>query len=180
VKQLFRGEAYRPYRLRYNNKKLKTINQKEKNMKSNSNKFRRTRKNRKYTAGFTLIEIMVVLFIILAMAGAAVLAYGSYLESGRKKTTKQYIDNLNTAVETFNVDIGRYPSGLHDLLECPSGVSPSKWNGPYVKNLQQSDPWQNEYRYEAPGRRNPRSFDLWSVGQDGQDGNEDDIGNWAD
>jgi general secretion pathway protein G len=148
-------------------------------MRKNSNKFRQSRENRKHASGFTLIEIMVVLFIILAMMGAAVLAVTSSLETGKIRTTKQYVETLATATELFNINVGQYPSSsLQDLLECPSGLSPNKWGGPYVKTLQQVDPWQNEYRYERPGRHNPKGVDIWSIGPDGQDGNEDDIGNW--
>ncbi|MDR1925055.1 MAG: type II secretion system major pseudopilin GspG [Planctomycetaceae bacterium] len=132
----------------------------------------------KSAKGFTLVEVMVVLFIMLAMAGAAVLAYTSFLESGKIKTTKQYISNLEVAIDSFHINVSRYPSSLQDLLECPSGISQTNWGGPYVRTLQQTDPWQNEYRYNAPGQHNTRSFDVWSPGPDCQDGTEDDIGNW--
>ncbi|MDR2643003.1 MAG: type II secretion system major pseudopilin GspG [Planctomycetaceae bacterium] len=135
-------------------------------------------KGRKYKTGFTLVEVMIVLFIILSIAGSAVLAYGTYLENSKKKTTQMYISTLATAIKLFNVNVGRHPSGLQDLADCPSGVDPNKWGGPYVEVLKLADPWQNEYRYISPGQHK-KDFDVWSVGPDGQDGTEDDIGNWS-
>ncbi|MDR2344729.1 MAG: type II secretion system major pseudopilin GspG [Planctomycetaceae bacterium] len=134
--------------------------------------------NYKYRAAFTLIEIMVVLFIITMIAGSAVLATTSYLERGRKKTTRQYISQLDTAIKSFNMAVGKYPSALQDLLTCPSEVSPAKWGDSYVTHLQQADPWGYEYRYNTPGQH-VKEFDVWSIGPDGQDGTEDDIGNWS-
>jgi general secretion pathway protein G len=147
-------------------------------MKKNSNKFGQSRENRKRVSGFTLIEIMVVLFIIVSIAGAAVLSYNNYIQNAKIGTTKQYVETLSTATEAFHLNVGQYPSSLQDLLECPSGISTSKWGGPYVRNLQKADPWQNEYRYEQRGQHNKNGFDVWSIGPDGQDGSEDDIGNW--
>jgi general secretion pathway protein G len=119
---------------------------------------------------------MIVLFIILSIAAAALLNYSIYIDNSRKQTTQQYVTNLSTAIQSFNLTVGRYPSTLQDLLDCPSDVSTSKWGGPFVTSLQ-ADPWQNEYRYITPGQR-VKDFDVWSAGPDGQDGNEDDIGNW--
>jgi general secretion pathway protein G len=147
-------------------------------MKNTNNKIQKNRKNYKHQAGFTLIEIMVVLFIMLSIAGVSVIAIRAYLESGRKKTTKMYISNIETAIQTFNMDVGRNPASLQDLMACPSDVPTGKWNGPYTKNLQQTDPWQNEYRYNSPGQK-VKDFDVWSPGPDGQDGTDDDIGNWT-
>jgi general secretion pathway protein G len=121
---------------------------------------------------------MIVLFIMLSIASVGVLAYGSYLESSRKKTTQQYVTNLNTAIQAYNMNVGRYPSTLGDLLNRPSDVSDGKWGGPYINNLHQEDPWRNEYRYISPGQH-LKEFDVWSAGPDGQDGTEDDIGNWT-
>ncbi|MDR2762410.1 MAG: type II secretion system major pseudopilin GspG [Planctomycetaceae bacterium] len=149
------------------------------NMKKKNSAICQSCENRKRRVGFTLVEIMVVLFIGILMIGGSALAYTSFLETGKKRTTKQYITTLETAIQSYNMDVGRYPASLQDLIICPSDVSSGKWGGPYLKHLQAADPWQNEYRYNSPGQR-IRAFDVWSSGPDGQDGTEDDIGNWAD
>ncbi|MDR2168967.1 MAG: type II secretion system major pseudopilin GspG [Planctomycetaceae bacterium] len=149
-------------------------------MNKNDEKYLGLCSGRGYKVGFTLIEIMVVLFILLAMFGATVVGYNSFLESGKKQTTKQYIANLDTAIRGYSLNVGKYPSALQDLISCPSDVSPNKWGTePYLRTLQQTDPWQNEYRYITPGQH-VKEFDVWSPGPDGQDGTEDDIGNWPD
>ncbi|MDR0392083.1 MAG: type II secretion system major pseudopilin GspG [Planctomycetaceae bacterium] len=147
-------------------------------MKCNRNSNRALCNKREYMTGFTLIEIMIVLFIMLSMVGAAVLSYSSYLNNSKKQTTRQYIANVTTAIHAFNMSVGRYPSALQDLLNCPSDVAPGKWGGPHLEHLQESDPWGNEYRYTSPGQHK-KDFDIWSSGPDGQDGTEDDIGNWS-
>jgi general secretion pathway protein G len=53
-----------------------------------------------------------------------------------------------------------------------------KWNGPYREKAVPSDPWGRQYQYASPGRHNTDSYDVWSLGPDGADGTDDDIGNW--
>jgi len=95
---------------------------------------------------------------------------------------KTEISLLNTALEAYRLDLGQYPGtaqGLAPLSTGPAG-SPEKdrWNGPYLKGPVPLDPWGRPYRYLSPGKHHPQGFDLWSVGQDGIDGTEDDLGNW--
>jgi hypothetical protein len=67
------------------------------------------------------------------------------------------------------------------LITAPKDAELAKrWSGPYMKSTRNAflDPWGNLYRYTHPGKRNPDTFDVWSIGPDGQDGTADDIGNW--
>ena len=140
-------------------------------------------RRRRPSQGFTLIEVMVVLFILLALASASVLAVQSYRASARQKTAELFIRAMETPLETFNTDIGRYPTteeGLGALLSPPPTLTnPAKWSGPYVKeNVSGFDPWDNPYQYEYPGRRSSTSYDLWSSGPDGISDTDDDICSW--
>ena len=72
-----------------------------------------------------------------------------------------------------------YPQTLDDLVETPAdATNPDKWGGPYLEKRVPLDPWDNEYMYANPGKNNTTKFDVWSMGADGMDGSEDDIGNW--
>ncbi|MDR0392018.1 MAG: type II secretion system major pseudopilin GspG [Planctomycetaceae bacterium] len=134
--------------------------------------------DRKYASGFTLIEIMIVLFIMLSMMSAGVLAYNTYINNSRIQTTQQYITNVTMAIQAFNLKVGRNPSELQDLVVCPSNIEQGKWGEKYLDKLKETDPWGNEFRYSSPGQHR-KDFDIWSSGPDGQDGTEDDIGNWT-
>jgi general secretion pathway protein G len=89
------------------------------------------------------------------------------------------METIATALDTFEVDMGTYPStaqGLQSLMKRP-GTSP-RWHGPYSKALP-IDPWGHPYQYLSPGVHNRRGlYDLWSAGPDGRDGTADDITNW--
>jgi general secretion pathway protein G len=83
-------------------------------------------------------------------------------------------------LDAFEVDTGQYPkgkNGLNDLVVAPRDVQ--GWKGPYMKNEIPKDPWGNDYVYEFPGKRNPSSYDLMSLGPDGRSGTDDDITNWS-
>ena len=129
-----------------------------------------------------MIEIMIVLVIIVMIMGLAISGVMARLAEARIKTTRTYIHNLESAIELYEVAIGRPPTteqGLAALVSRPSDLlNPDKWAGPYIKdNATGRDPWGSEYQYVSPGR-DGRRFDIWSFGPDGMDGTEDDIGSW--
>ncbi len=136
----------------------------------------------KKRAGFTLIEVMIVLFILMIMAGAAVLSYQTYIERARKSQAKIFVDSLAPALEKYNLDIGHYPTtseGLNALLSPPGNIDPAKWDGPYIEaKAARVDPWGQPYNYAFPGTKNQGKYDLSSNGPDQTDGTDDDIGNW--
>lgn len=144
----------------------------------------RKQRTRKDKLGFTLIEVMVVLFILLAMAGAGVVAVRGQQERANRNNTLLYVRSLSTAIELYQAGIGVLPTsdqGLNALLEAPSDLpDPTKWDGPYLRdNFQTHDPWGNPYQYQAPGERSRDGYDVWSFGPDGITGTDDDIGNWT-
>jgi general secretion pathway protein G len=134
--------------------------------------------------GFTLLEVMVVLFILVTLAGLAVTAYQGQLAQAKHQSAVVYIKGLVSAVELYELNIGRPPTseqGLNALLEAPSDLgNPAKWSGPYIKDtVQTSDPWGSPYRYASPSTHSKGNYDVWSCGPDGVDGTEDDIGQWT-
>lgn len=123
------------------------------------------------SAGYTLIEMLVVLTIIsliLGLVGPRVL---SYLSESRVKTAKLQIESFSSALDLFYVDEGRYPTsseGLAALVERPSGLD--IWTGPYVKGGRiPLDPWGHPYQYHAVTEHNP-PYEIVSLGPDGHGG----------
>lgn len=134
--------------------------------------------------GFTLMEVLVVLFILLAISSVMVVSIRGTRERAKVDETLLYVRTLATQVGVYEAHVGRLPTteqGLNALLEAPADLSnPSKWGGPYLTgNAKTSDPWGNPYQYVCPGSRSSDGFDVWSFGPDGIDGTEDDIGNWT-
>ena len=137
----------------------------------------------KQSAGFTLIEIMVVVVIIGILAATIIPQVSGTKFEAKVSAAKGDVAELEAALERFYVHLDRYPTseeGLKVLVEAPAGADKQQWRGPYIKRLR-PDPWRNPYQYRAPGTHNPASFDVWSKGADGADGGEGqgaDIGNW--
>ena len=134
------------------------------------------------SAGFTLIEIMVVVVIIGVLAATIIPQFIGTTHDAKVSAAKGHVAELESALERFNIHMDRYPTteeGLKALVEAPSAED-KKWRGPYIKLLR-PDPWGNQYQYRNPGIHHPTSFDVWSRGADGADGGEGegaDIGNW--
>jgi len=132
-------------------------------------------------AGFSFIEIMIVMSII----GLLMALVGPRLMKGREKAETQaaavQVENLGAALDTFRLDVGRYPStqeGLDALERKPS--SADRWDGPYLKKEVPLDPWGRRYVYAAPGQ-NGRPYDLYTLGADGMaggDGPNRDVTSW--
>src|SRR5436190_13535120 len=128
-------------------------------------------------AGFTLVEMLLVL-VILGVLAAIVYPKGAHRgEEARVTAARTQIAAFKTALDAFEVDNGFYPkgkNGLLDLVQKPSNAL--NWHQ-YLDNLPK-DPWNNDYVYECPGRHNANSYDLMSAGPDGRLGSDDDITNW--
>jgi general secretion pathway protein G len=131
-------------------------------------------------AGFTLLELLVVMVIIGLLAGYVGPKYFSQIGKSEVKTTRAQIDALGKALDQFRLDVGRYPTGeegLQALNAAPAGEG--RWAGPYLQKAVPMDPWGKPYQYKSPGERG--EYDLYSFGKDGQAGGQDesaDIGNW--
>lgn len=132
--------------------------------------------------GFTLIEILIVMVILGLLAALVGPKMFGKVGKSRQKTAKVQISLFETSLDTFRLDMGRYPTteeGLEALREKPSDSD--KWDGPYIPKRIPKDPWQNPYEYKAPGEEG--DYDIISYGADGKSGGEKenkDIVNWKD
>jgi general secretion pathway protein G len=130
--------------------------------------------------GFTLLEIMVVIVILGILASLVVPnLMGNKDKADRQKVVSDLIA-LENALDMYRLDNSNYPStdqGLQALVEEPSGTpTPRNYRDEgYIRRLPQ-DPWGNEYILVSPGERG--RIDIFSVGPDGEEGSDDDIGNW--
>ncbi|HSR72824.1 MAG TPA: type II secretion system major pseudopilin GspG [Kiloniellales bacterium] len=132
-------------------------------------------------AGFTLVELLVVLVILgLIMAFAAPRVI-QYLGGAKTDAAKIQIERLSNVLDLYRLEVGRYPDeqmGLDALIERPPDVE--TWNGPYLRNADSlTDPWGRPYIYRYPGEHG--EFDLYSLGADGREGGEgenQDLTSW--
>ncbi len=132
--------------------------------------------------GFTLIEVLLVLVILVIIGSLAVVAYIPMQRGAYINAADAQIKAFKTPLQAYRLALGDFPTtsqGLQALREMPSDVTATeKWLGPYLDSQVPLDPWGNEYRYENPGKHQADWPDIWSYGPDGTDGTEDDIGNW--
>jgi general secretion pathway protein G len=129
-------------------------------------------------AGFTLVELMLVLVILAILAGLVLPKFTGRAEQAKETAAKTQISTFATALGAYEVDTGSYPStqaGLRALVVQPSDVP--NWRGPYLESDIPLDPWLHPYIYEYPGKLNPSGYDIISMGLDGQQGTADDIVN---
>jgi len=132
-------------------------------------------------AGFSLVELMVVVFIMGLLATLIIINVAPVGEQSRVTKVQSDISAFENALEQYSLDMLGYPSpdiGLGALRTAPSGVDATRYRpGGYIKRLR-DDPWGNAYEYTMPGQRSGTRYDVFSRGPDGEAGTEDDIGNW--
>jgi len=130
--------------------------------------------------GFTLIELLIVMIILGLLAALVGPRLFKKVGKAKQQAAKTQIELLGSALDTFRLDVGRYPTteeGLEALIKDP-GID--NWDGPYLKkNKIPLDPWGRPYEYKCPGEHG--EYDLYSLGADGQIGGEGenrDIVSW--
>ncbi len=140
-----------------------------------------SRRRRTGNAGFTLIELMIVMAIIALLAALVGPRLIGKKEGAEVQAARAQIEMFGTALDAFRLDVGRYPTteeGLDALIHKPA--SADRWDGPYLrKELIPTDPWKHPYVYKSPGDHGP--YDIVSYGADGTpggEGNNHDIASW--
>lgn len=126
-------------------------------------------------AGFTLIEVLVVVVVIATLAGMVAPNVFRHLGTARETAAKSQIEMLAIALDTYRVDMGSYPNsaqGLVALRTVPEGARSGHWRGPYLRKDVPTDPWGNAYVYTFPSGDVHGGFDLRSYGADGAPGGE--------
>jgi len=129
--------------------------------------------------GFTLIEIIVVMVMIVLLASLVGPKLFPKLGKGKQSAAKAQISLIEQALDQFRLDVGRYPTtqeGLNALVTNP-GVP--KWEGSYLRKGLPADPWDRPYQYTCPGSNG--EFDLFSYGRDGKpdgEGEDADVVSW--
>ena len=146
---------------------------------------KKVRQKKNMQAGFTLIELMVVIIILGVLAGLIIPRVMGRPDEARQAKAKIQIESIESALKLYKLDNGGYPTteqGLHALVEAPTaGNLPKNWRqGGYLeKDKVPKDPWGNEFVYVSPGSHG--DFDLSCLGKDGEAGGEGvdkDINNW--
>jgi general secretion pathway protein G len=131
---------------------------------------RQSIRRRSHRRGFTLIEIMLVLVILAAVAGIAVFALGGTQAAAFTKTAASQINSLKTQLDMYKLNVGTYPATLEALHTQPSDVDANKWFQ-VSRDPIKPDPWGRPFEYKVSGD----SYELRSLGPDGQSGTADDI-----
>lgn len=145
---------------------------------------RQVRERLSSRAGFTLLELLVVMVILVLLASVVTVYVTGRVEEAKHSKAVADVNALEGALDQFYLHCGRYPTteeGLAALRTKPQSDDLTDWKGPYVKRAVPPDPWGVEYHYVCPGDNNPDSYDLYSLGKDnaeGGDGVNADIVNW--
>ena len=129
--------------------------------------------------GFTLIELLVVMVILGMLAALVGPQIFGKVGKGKQSAARTQIEMLGQALDSYRLDVGKYPTtseGLNALVTNPGAEG---WSGPYLKKAVPNDPWQKPYQYQSPGSHG--DYDLFSYGADGAAGGEGenkDVNSW--
>jgi general secretion pathway protein G len=141
-------------------------------MKTNIKSKNTTQRSR--ASAFTLIELLLVLAILAILAAIVVPKFTGVTAGANKKAAIAQLSTFATALDMFEVDNGHYPKNLNDLMVQPRDAK--NWRQ-YMDSIP-LDPWQHPYVYVFPGKHRPNSYDLSSMGPDGESGGNNVIANW--
>lgn len=130
-------------------------------------------------AGFSLIELLIVMVILGLLASLVGPKMFGKLGMAKQKTAKAQIEMLLTALDAYRLDMGAYPSSQEGLEALVTNPGDDRWDGPYLAKGLPEDPWGNPYHYEIPGQNG--EVDIYSYGLDNQpggDGEDKDVTSW--
>ncbi|HPE61602.1 MAG: type II secretion system major pseudopilin GspG [Thiothrix sp.] len=129
-------------------------------------------------AGYTLLELLIVITIIGVLLGVAVVNMSGTPDEARIAAAKQEVKTLELALDMYRMHNAKYPESgnLKALVEKPADAKSYPANGYLKGKTVPADPWGNVYKYLNPGNRS--EIDIYSLGPDGRE-SDDDIGNWS-
>ena len=140
------------------------------------------RKRRIYSQkGFTLIELLVVMVILGLLVGLVGMDVFKHVGTSKQKAARAQIEMFGSALDSFRLSVGRYPSTAEGLDALRKNPGVDFWDGPYLRKEVPPDPWGRPYVYVCPGQHG--DYDLVSLGADGQEGGEgenQDVVSWKD
>jgi general secretion pathway protein G len=134
-------------------------------------------RRRRFEAGYTLFEIMLVLGIIAVLVGSAIFLLGNQVEFAKIQRVDSDVQAISTALKTYEMMNYAMPTtaqGLEALVTRPTAEPvPKRWM-PFMTAMPM-DPWNKPYQYANPGVKNPNGYDIYSMGPDHQPGTPDDV-----
>jgi general secretion pathway protein G len=129
-------------------------------------------RNRRRRRGFTLMEVLLVLAILVILGSLVTVSYVNIQKGASIRSAQTQLNLLDEAIGLYQLDIGRIPASLDALREMPADIAnPAKYNGPYLKTEVPLDPWNTAYIYEADNQAG--QYTIKSLGPDGVEGNDD-------
>ena len=130
--------------------------------------------------GFTLIEIVIVLTIISILAAGSIYLLKGNVDVAKEQRVEGDIQNIMTQLQLYEARNMRPPTteqGIKALVEKPATEPlPERWT--QLLEEVPKDAWGQPYQYRYPAQKSKKAYDLWSIGADGKDATDDDIGNW--
>ena len=144
---------------------------------------RRHKKTRCKRRGFTLMELLLVMAILVILMSLVATRFAGTQKKSNINAAKVQIGLLKQPLEMYSLDMNSYPTteqGLEALTEAPEDLEDkTKWQGPYTDSKVKTDPWGGEYQYRYPPENDENQDfpEIWSLGPDGEDNTDDDIVN---
>ena len=144
-------------------------------MKLRNQRRRFSKTPRRSRQGFTLLELLLVMAILVVLAGLASFAVLGMAANANSSAASVEIKTLQNACKMYKLQVQAFPSKLQDLSTRPSGLDQTAWGGPYIDSPITNDPWNRPYKYSPNDGNN--TVLIQSAGPDGQMGSEDDVSN---
>ena len=139
---------------------------------------------RKKSAGFSILELLLVLVILGILAGIVGVRFAGQSGKAKVTATRTQLSYLEQGLGNYEIELGVYPKtneGIKALRERPNSVDEDDYRkGGYLTKDIDNDAWGNPWQYRYPGEKNEDGYDLYSFGPDGKQGGDDDITNWSE
>jgi len=134
---------------------------------------KRRQDRRTQRGGFTLLELLLVMAILVVLASLSTFAILNLQGSSLQKAAQVQVETLKDACTMYKLSVGSFPRNLNDLSALPSGMTPAQWGGPYLETSVPNDPWGRPYNYTPDNLA--QTVRVTSDGPDGQRNTSDDV-----